>query len=209
MAKDEEKEGKDAEKKGGKGKLIIMVAPLVLLIAAVAWFFLLRPKDDAAGPVTLPEPVAGAVVPLDPITINLAGAHFLKLGLALQPIAAAKEVDGSKALDLAISQFSGATIDELSTPKGRELAKRELVARVKLAYLPEGTDLATATGGEDSSSGDKAAKKKSSTSSADDQADSASEEDDTISGADAIKLASKLTVQADVYDVYLTEFVMQ
>ncbi len=202
MAKDEEKEAKDTESKGGgKKKLIIILVPLVLVIAGAAWFFLLKPKDDS-GPVALPEPTPGAVVTLDPITINLAGAHFLKLGLALQPTATATEVDGSKALDLAISQFSGNTIDELSTVKGRERAKRELVARVKLAYLPEGTDLAAATGEatpkpEESKKGSKS------------DEPTASDEEETISGEDAVKLASKLTVQADVYDVYLTEFVMQ
>lgn len=207
MAKDEEKEGTDPEKKGGKKKLIMIAVPLVLLIAGAAWFFLLKPKDDS-GPVTLPEPAPGAVVTLDPITINLAGAHFLKLGLALQPTATATEVDGSKALDLAISQFSGATIDELSTAKGRQQAKKELVARVKLAYLPEGTDLAVATGQETAAGSASSAKATSSEKSAK-ATESASEEDETMTGEQAIKLASKLTVQADVYDVYLTEFVMQ
>ena len=203
MAKDEETEGKDAEK-GGKGKLIIIAVPLVLLIAGVACFFLLRPKDES-GPEALPEPTPGAVVTLDPITINLAGAHFLKLGLALQPTATATEVDGSKALDLAISQFSGATVDELSTAKGREQAKRELVARVKLAYLPEGTDLAAAVG----EPNEEAKSTKSSGKRETPQATSTSEEEETISGEEALKLTSKLTVQPDVYDVYLTEFVMQ
>jgi len=199
MAKDDEKEAKDGEAKGGTKKLIIMVVPVVLLIAGAGWFFLLKPKA-AAGPVTLPEPTPGAVVPLDPITINLAGAHFLKLGMALQPTATATELDGSKALDLAISQFSGQTIDDLSTAKGRDENKKELIAKIKLAYLPEGTDLATATGATPVATG---------AATSEDGSASTAKEESPLTGPQAIKLAAKLTVQTQVYDVYLTEFVMQ
>ena len=74
---------------------------------------------------------------VDPITINLAGGHFLKLGMGLQVVEGAHEApSGAKALDLAISQFSGKTIAELSTAEGREKNKAELTARVKLAYAP-------------------------------------------------------------------------
>jgi flagellar FliL protein len=197
MAKDEEKEATEEKKKGGKMKLVIIVLPLVLLIAAGGWYLFLRPKDDG-GVKALPPPTPGAVVPLDPITINLAGGHFLKLGMALQPTAAVKEApDGSKALDLAISQFSGKTIDDLSSSDGRAKAKAELVARIKLAYLPEGAEETSET-----TAPAKGGSTKTST-------QTAEEKDDTLTGAQAIKKADALTVQTEVYDVYLTEFVMQ
>lgn len=146
MAKDDaEKEG-EAAKGGGAKKLIVILVPVILLLAGAGWFFFLR-GDDSGAPTTLPHPEPGPVVKLEPITINLAQSHFLKIGMALQPTASAHELDGSKALDLAISQFSQNTIEELSTAEGRTKAKEELVARVKLAYLPHGTDLATATAG--------------------------------------------------------------
>lgn len=196
MAKDEDKV--EEPKKGGKGKLIIMIVPVLLLAVAGVYFFVLKPSKADAAPKTLPEPKAGAVVQLDPITINLAGGHFLKLSLALQPTAAAgSDVGGAKALDLAIGEFSGMTIDELSTAKGRTDAVDELVARVKLAYLPDGTSIEAATGGTSKS------KKPQAPSSADALTPS------SLSAAKAEKLASKLTVQPMVYDVYLTEFVMQ
>ncbi len=108
---------------------------------AAAWFFVLRPKDDSSGAAKeLPAPVAGTVVPLDSITVNLAKGHFLKVGIALQPTKDVAEApDGSKALDQVINVFSNMTIDQLSSTEGKDAAKKELVARVKLAYLPEGT----------------------------------------------------------------------
>jgi flagellar protein FliL len=220
MAKDDEKEAKDGDAKGGgKGKTILMVLPLVLLLAGAGWYFFLRPAPET-GPVELPEPIPGAVVPLDPITINLAGAHFLKLGMSLQPIAGAHEApSGAKALDLAISQFSGMTIEELSSTKGRSQAKEELVARIKLAYLPHGTDLAVATGsaaaGETStsettsSSHDEEEGGEESSSHGSESGELTEESLAELSGEEAVKLAHKLTVQTEVYNVYLTEFVMQ
>lgn len=78
-------------------------------------------------------------MPLDnSITVNLDGAHYLKVGLALQPTASASETDGSKALNEVINVYSNMTVKELSSAEGRATAKAELVARIKLAYIPEG-----------------------------------------------------------------------
>jgi flagellar FliL protein len=208
MAKTDDKDAKEETKKKGKGKLIIMVVPLVLLIAGAAWFLFLKPKDDGAAK-ELPPPVPGAVVKLDPITINLDNGHFLKLGLALQPIAGAhEEPDGSKALDIAIAMFSGKSIDDISSSEGREKAKEELVARVKLAYVPEhggeeehATEEKTAEGSDEESAKD----------SEEEPTDAAATEDhsETLTAEEAIKQAGELTVQPDIYDVYFTEFVYQ
>lgn len=133
--KDDEEKGKEEGKKGGKGKILVLL-PTILLLAAAGWYFFLR--SDAPAEVVLPTPTPGAVKTLDPITVNLAGGHFLKLGMAIQfDLSAGEEADGSKALDLAISEFSGRTMDELATTEGRDKAKEELVARLKLTYMPE------------------------------------------------------------------------
>ena len=64
----------DAPVKKGKKKLLIIVAA-VLVAAAAAWFFLLRPAPAEAD--AEPELVAGEVLPLESISINLAEGHYL------------------------------------------------------------------------------------------------------------------------------------
>jgi flagellar FliL protein len=79
--------------------------------------------------------VAGAVVTVEAVTINLASGHFLKVGLAMQATAdAGEEVTTGKAADALITEFSGKTVDELATLEGREAAKKELLKAIKKAY---------------------------------------------------------------------------
>ena len=191
MAKADEKEGDEEAKGGGKKKLLIIALPVVVLVLAAAYFLFLKPEDDGAA-AALPEPTAGAVVPLESITVNLSGGHFLKVGVALQPTAEAVEVDGSKALDKIIDVFSGMSVAELSKAEGKDAAKEELVARIKLAYLPHGeiTHEEIKKANEEVSGGK-------------------AHEDDELTAAQALKRASELTVQPEVYDLYFTEFVMQ
>jgi len=124
-----------AEKKGG-GKKMLLVGLLggVLLLGGGAggvWYFT---KPAAAEP----PPVAGAVIALDPISLNLADQHYLKLGLALQATATAHDApDGSKALDLAIAEFSGLPMAELADETKREHYKDELQEKIVKAYEEE------------------------------------------------------------------------
>ena len=130
--------GEDGAKKGGKKKLLVIVA-LVLVVAAAAWFFLLKPAPAEAD--AEPELVAGEVLPLEAISINLADGHYLKLGLALQYTAeydaggsghGGPVYDGSQALDLAIAQFSGAALSDVQT--NREAMKAALQESIVHAY---------------------------------------------------------------------------
>jgi flagellar FliL protein len=120
---------------GGKKKLLIIGLVAVLAIGAGAYFFLFSGGSAAAEPA----PVAGAVVlPIDPVAINLAGGNYLKLGLALQFTEEYDAVkhegtpDGSKALDLAIAQFSGASLTDVQT--NREALKAALQQSIVKAY---------------------------------------------------------------------------
>ncbi len=138
-------EAKDGEKEAGKGggkmKLILMVLPTLLLVGALAYFLFLKPAPEAA-PAEEPPPEPGIVVVLEPVTINLASGHYLKLGMTLQATAAVAEaVDGSKALDAAIDLYSGMPIDEISSSDGREKSKDELIEKVKEAYEDEIYDI--------------------------------------------------------------------
>ena len=72
-----------APKKSNKMLMIILVAVLALGGGGAGAFFAM--SGGKAGEKPPPEP--GEVIPLEPITINLAGGHYLKLGFALQAIA--------------------------------------------------------------------------------------------------------------------------
>lgn len=87
------------------------------------------------------EPTHGPVQNIEPMTLNLADGHFLKVGLALQlPPAegghgAAEELPSAKALDIAITLLGNYTMNELSSPKTRELVKKKLSEEVSKAYV--------------------------------------------------------------------------
>jgi flagellar protein FliL len=125
-------EASAAGKGRGKLKLIIGAVAVLALLGGVYQFMLAPKGAKAAAP---PKPTPGAVVKLDSITLNLAGGHFLKLGLSLQASASAGEdVDGAKALDAAVEEFSGKTVAELSARSGRDKAKAQLVKTVSKLY---------------------------------------------------------------------------
>ena len=125
---------------GGKKKLLIIGLVAVLAIGAAAYFFLFSGGEAEAEVV----PEAGSVVlQVDPVAINLAGGSYLKLGLALQFSLAYDESaggghgggatpDGSKAMDIAIAQFSGAALSDVQT--NREAMKAALETAVVEAY---------------------------------------------------------------------------
>jgi len=137
MAKEKPADG--GEPKKGKGKLIIIIVVVVLLLGGGGGggYYYFSHKDAEPAP---PEP--GLVVALEPITINLADGHFLKVSIALQATAEAhEEPDGSKALDLMISHFSNRSVAEFSSNEAREEAKKKLKEAVTEAYEGEVMDL--------------------------------------------------------------------
>jgi len=140
------------EAKGGKGKTLAMVALAVIGILGGLKGFVLGGGKAAAetsvSTTTTTEP--GPVITLDPITVNITGDRFLKIGLGLQlwgkytPGAGHGAPDSddptkgfARALDLTIETFGGHSYEELSTPEGRKEAKDELVEKLKHAYHEE------------------------------------------------------------------------
>ena len=143
MAKDkgtpETPEGAEAPKKSKKKLIIILLAVLLLGGGGAGSYFMFF-KSSGETEAVQHEP--GAVVALEAITINLADGRFLKVSIALQASAeAAEEPDGSKALDILISQFSNKSMDELSSNDAREGQKKELIEKVKEAYEEEVYDV--------------------------------------------------------------------
>lgn len=120
---------KGAEKKGGGKKKLVLILLVVVVVAAAAWFFLLR-----GGGSEEVEAVPGEVLTLEPVQINLADGHYLRLGISLQLTETAHEADGSKALDAAIDIFSGRKQEELTKTAGRQKLKKELVHHLEEAY---------------------------------------------------------------------------
>lgn len=103
---------------GGRKKMVLILV-VVAVAAAAGWWFLLRPTAPA-------EPVPGEVMTLEPIQVNLADGHYLRVGIALQLSAEAHEADGSKALDATIDLFSGVDRAELAKAGQRQELKRQL-----------------------------------------------------------------------------------
>lgn len=132
MSKADESTTEDVEApaKGGKKKLLLVAIVALVAAAAGGWFFLM-PHGDAAAE----EPVPGAIVALDPLAVNLAGGGYLKIGIALQlteEASAGEELDGTKANDLIISQFSQAQPADVTG--AREALKEALRAKIVEAY---------------------------------------------------------------------------
>lgn len=116
------------KKKPDRRKKVLLLLVCVLLVAGAAWFFLLRGGSGAQ------EPKPGEMLPLEATQINLAGGHYLRLGIALQLTEGAHEVDGSKALDAAIELFSGRDVDELAKTETRQGLKKKLTTELERRY---------------------------------------------------------------------------
>ena len=129
---------KEAEKTGPNRMLIIGLAVVVLVLAAGAYFTVFAGDAEADAKK---EPVAGEVLTLEPIQINLSGGHYLRLGMALQLTEEATHADGSKALDAAIDQFSGMPMEELSQAQGRREEKEKLLKHLEKVYHHEVMDV--------------------------------------------------------------------
>jgi flagellar FliL protein len=134
----DEKEAAAEAPKKSKKMLIIIMAAVVLLGGGGGAFFMMKGSGSKAEAA----PKKGIVTPIDSaITINLDSGHYLKLGFSLQQTsdAGTEVVDTSEALNLAIDEYTGKTVAELSTEKGREAAKADLLTQIVKAYTVDGT----------------------------------------------------------------------
>ena len=140
MSKDKNAETEETEGKGGKKKLMLILLVVVLAAAGAGYFFVFKGSGSAAAE----EPVAGEVLSLDPIAVNLAGGGYLKIGVTLQFTeegSASHEggLDGSKAQDLVISTFSQANPADVTG--ARDALKQALKKKIIEAYHGEVMDI--------------------------------------------------------------------
>ena len=136
MSKSKDEAADAAEKpKKSKKKLLLIVAVVVLAAVGGGAYFLLGSSGEE------PPPEPGEVLPLDSITVNLTDGHYLKLRLALQATAEVSEkLDGSKALDLAVDEYSNKSVAQLGD-KGRAKYKAALKDKIVEAYEGEVMDI--------------------------------------------------------------------
>ena len=140
MSKDKNAETEEAEGKGGKKKLMLILLVVVLAAAGAGYFFVYKGSGSAAAE----EPVAGEVLSLDPIAVNLAGGGYLKIGVTLQFTEEGSSsheggLDGSKAQDLVISTFSQANPADVTG--ARDALKQALKKKIIEAYDGEVMDI--------------------------------------------------------------------
>jgi len=136
MGKDEKDAAAEAPKKSKKKMLmIIVIAAVVLIGGGVGAFLTLKGSSAQAAPKK------GVVTALEEaLTVNLADGHYLKMQFSLQQTADASEaVDTSQALNIAIDEYTGKSVAELSTEKGRDALKEEMLQKVVKAYTVDGT----------------------------------------------------------------------
>ena len=140
MSKDKNAGTEETEGRGGKKKLMLILLVVVLAAAGAGYFFVFKGSGSAAAE----EPVAGEVLSLDPIAVNLAGGGYLKIGVTLQFTEEGSSsheggLDGSKAQDLVISTFSQANPADVTG--ARDALKQALKKKIIQAYDGEVMDI--------------------------------------------------------------------
>ncbi|KGM09320.1 flagellar basal body-associated FliL family protein [Cellulomonas bogoriensis] len=137
----------EAAPAGGKKKrlAIVLVAILALGGGAGYWFMIGPGAGEAEAGTEKAEkpPEPGKVQLVESVSINLAGGHYLRLGLGLQLTKdnSYGTVDTARALDIAIALFSGQAVSDVNDPEGREELKAELLSRLQDAYRGEVIDV--------------------------------------------------------------------
>ncbi len=123
-------------------KLLVIVVVVVVVLAAGAGAYLTLFRGGGE-PAAEPAPEKGVVLTVDPVSLNLADGHYLRLGMALQLTKDVGEEapDTARALDLAIALFSGRTVAEVSDPATRDALTAELATQLAEVYEGEVMDV--------------------------------------------------------------------
>jgi flagellar FliL protein len=98
--------------------------------------FMAPAKKPVAGAAVAP-PKPGPLVEPDAVTVNLAGGHYLRIGIALQfsiKVSKTAPPDGSAALDQTITYLTGQQAAPLETPAGLAAVKAALTPLIAKAY---------------------------------------------------------------------------
>jgi len=162
MAEEEKEETQEEEKKssGGGGSnvvliLIVVLLVLVLAIGGVVAYLMLSGDEPEDGTVVKQEKVekkrrraddaeVGPMYPLDKFTVNLMsenGRRFLvvKMNLEEDSEELTPELDKKTPMirDIIITILSSKTVEEITTAKGKEKLKEEIITQIN-RHLEDG-----------------------------------------------------------------------
>jgi len=155
----------ESDTEGGGGGSKMMPAAMISIALIAAGYFVggrggSAPAATAETVVTVveaTEPEVGTIIDLEPVNVNLADGHYLRVAISIGMVAeehseeagAADASHGAAtdetvtteptapAADLLLSTFSGKTIEELSTLEGRIAARDHLLEGLKEFYGEE------------------------------------------------------------------------
>jgi flagellar protein FliL len=137
MAKTKTDDETKTETAGKPKKKLVIIGVIVALVVCAGLYLTVFKKKGPA-----PAPVAGVVLVLEPVHVNLVDGRYLKMTIALQLTAdAEKNMDGSKALDVAIANLSLRRVSDMSTPAKRAAIKAELKTAIAEKYEKKVMDL--------------------------------------------------------------------
>ena len=156
----DEKEKKEEGGKKSSGMMLIIVGVLIVLILVIGGLvaFLLVSKDDenadggaSAGATQQQQPAQrrqldnltiGPMFPLEQFIVNLlsdSGRRFLKttidLELSDEDLIEELGAKNSRIRDVVIRVLSSKTVEEISTPKGKDKLKKELSNQLNAVLL--------------------------------------------------------------------------
>ena len=158
-----EEGSEESEAEGGKGGGGKMMPAAMISLALVAAGYFVGGRGGGAAPaaeatvitVIAPEPEVETIIDLEPININLADGHYLRIAISIGMAAPHEETSGeaaaahgattetatteptAPAADLVLSTFAGKTIEELSTLEGRVAARDHLQEGLREFYGEE------------------------------------------------------------------------
>lgn len=141
---DDAKSPKDEKAAKGKSNLVPAIV-LAVGIAAGGYFMggsSEKATDDKKSEEEAPKP--GEIATMEPLSVNLADGHFLKVGVAVvlaEGIEPGEFQKGKIALakDMLIDRLGGAEMETLTSPEGRKALKEELSTKAKEIYVDEET----------------------------------------------------------------------
>jgi flagellar protein FliL len=133
---DEEKtdtKTKSKAKDGEAKKKSPMMLILLLVVGIVGGVVVSKMMGGSSAPVAEPPPEAGEIATIEPININLADGHFLRISVGAQLTKKVPEkaeawvkVESPKVTDAMIKVFSGQPLEHVRSTEGREELVKEL-----------------------------------------------------------------------------------